>query len=231
MDPGIYKNPSIDIFGLRVDEPITMLTDVLVSIVCCYAYLKLRKTEPRDRLHLLYRYFFLLMGVATFLGGLIGHSFNYALSIYWKIPGWYLSMLAIAFAERASILYSAKLIKPVYATFFTWLNIVELLFFLVISVISLNFYFVVGHSAYGLLVVIAGFQGYIYSRTRQLGSKMFLYAVAWSGLAAVIYLNQWALSKWFNHIDIGHVLMAVSSWYIYKGAIYQIQDSEYQLSG
>lgn len=230
MDPGIYKNPSIDVFGIRVDEPVTMITDVLVSVVCFYAYYRLMQVKKRDRLHFLYRYFFLLMGIATFLGGLVGHSFNYALSIYWKVPGWYLSMFAIAFAERASILYSAKLIKPASASFFTWLNIAELLFFLVISVLTMNFYFVVGHSAYGLMVVIAGFQGYIYYRTRHIGSKMFLKAVIWSGVGAIFYLNQWALSKWFNHIDIGHVLMALSSWYIYKGAVWNMQDPEYRIS-
>lgn len=230
MNPGMYKNPSIEVFGLRVDEPVTMITDILVSVVCFYAYAQLMKMKKRDRLHVLYRYFFLLMGLATLLGGLVGHGFNYALSIYWKIPGWYLSMFAIAFAERASILYSANLIKPASATFFTWLNIIELIFFLIISVLTLNFYFVVGHSAYGLLVVIAGFQGYIYYRTRHIGSKMFLKAVLWSGIGAIIYLNQWALSNWFNHIDIGHVLMAVSSWYIYKGAVYNMQDPTYRIA-
>jgi len=200
MDPAIYKNPSIEVLGIRVDEPVTMITDVLVAVVCFYAYARLMQVKKRDRLHFLYRYFFLLMGIATFLGGIVGHSFNYALSIYWKVPGWYLSMFAIAFAERASILYASQLIKPASARFFTWLNIAELLFFLVISVLTMNFYFVVGHSAYGLLVVIAGFQGYIYYKTRHIGSKMFLKAVFWSGVGAVFYLNQWALSKWWVYV-------------------------------
>jgi len=227
MEPIPYQNPSIDVFGIRVDEPVTMITDVLVSIVCFYAYFKLNKLELKSRVYTYYRYFFILMGVATFLGGVIGHSFNYALSVYWKIPGWYISMIAIALVERASILYSIKLIEKKYATFFTWLNLVELTFFMVVSVITMNFYFVVGHSAYGIMVVVGGFQTYVYYRTRQKGSIYFMYAVFWSAMGAVVFLNKLAISVWFNHLDISHVLMAISAWYIYKGAMLIVDDPDY----
>ncbi|MEL6256293.1 MAG: hypothetical protein AAFR87_30090 [Bacteroidota bacterium] len=227
MNPGVYKNPSIEIFNIRIDEPVTMITDVLVSVVCFYAYWELMRMEIRNRIHFFYRSFFLLMGLATFWGGIIGHSFVYALSIEWKIPGWFLSMLAIAFAERACILYAKPLIQKGFGEFFTWLNIFELILFMIISVLTLNFYFVVGHSAYGLVVVMASFQMYVYFRTRHKGSLQFLYAVIWSALGALIFINQWAISKWFNHIDIGHVLMAMSSWNIYKGAVLNLQQPEY----
>ena len=75
-------------------EPITMLTDVLVTVVCWYAFHQLGKMEHKGSIHRLARGYFLTMGMATLLGGLIGHSFNYALSIYWKIPGWYVSMFS-----------------------------------------------------------------------------------------------------------------------------------------
>lgn len=231
MDPGIYKNPSIYIGSLRVDEPVTMITDILVSVVCFYVYYLLRKEKLDSRLKVLYEYFFLFMGIATCVGGIVGHGFTYLLSIYWKIPGWYLSMFAIAFAERASILYAGKLIRPAFAQFFVWLNIFELIIFLILSVLTMNFYFVVGHSAYGLLVVIASFQAYIYYRTRHRGSKMFLIAVFYSALAGLIYLNQWAISKWFNHIDIGHVFMALSCWYIYLGAKGNMEEPDYGIAG
>lgn len=231
MEPSIYKNPSIDIWGLRVGEPVTMLTDLLVTAVCLFAWLRLNRLELKGVVYVYYKYFFLLMGIATLLGGVIGHGFNYALNIYWKIPGWYVSMVSIALAERASIFYSMKLIRPKYATFFTWVNLAELLFFMVTSVVTMNFYFVVGHSAYGIMLVVGGFQGYIYYRTRQKGSKQFFYAVLWSAIGAIIFLNQWAVSRWFNHMDIGHVLMALSAWHIYKGVLLIIADPDYKLKG
>lgn len=223
MQPSIYKNPSIDVFGLRVDEPITMLTDVLVTVICWYAYWKLGKMDRKGSVHLLLRQYFLTMGMATLLGGLIGHSFNYALSIYWKIPGWYVSMFSVAFLERASIFHATPLIKPRLALFFAWLNVIELLFFLVTSVATMNFYFVMGHAAYGILIVTGGFQGYAYLRTRHEGSRLFLVGVFWATVGAVFFVNEWALSIWFNHMDIAHVLMGVACWYFYKGAILLVE--------
>ncbi len=224
-----FKNPSIDVFGLRVDEPVTMLTDLLVTAVCIYAWLKLRKGDDKSLIHYFYMYFFLTMGVATALGGIIGHSFNYALSIYWKIPGWYVSMISIALAERASIFYAKKLIKPLYASIFKWINVLELLFFMVVSVVTMDFYYVVGHSAYGMLIVVAGFQGYVFYKTRHLGSYYFLVGIFWSTVGAVVYVQELAISRWFNHMDIGHVLMALTTWYCYLGAKYNLKDPDYKI--
>lgn len=224
-----YKNPSIDIFGVRLDEPVTMLTDLLVTAVCIYAWMRLRKRKDTSLIHSFYTYFFLTMGIATALGGFIGHSFNYALSIYWKIPGWYVSMISIALAERASIFYAKKLIKPAFAQFFKWLNVAELVTFMIISVVTMDFYFVVGHSAYGMLIVVAGFQGYVFYKTRQKGSYYFLIGILWSTFGAVVYVQEWAISNWFNHMDIGHVLMALTTYYCYLGAKYNLDDPDYKI--
>jgi hypothetical protein len=219
MNPiqSVYRNPSIDLLGLRVDEPITMLTDVLVTVICWYAYYLLGKPERRGSIHWLLRGYFLTMGMATLLGGLIGHSFIYALTIYWKIPGWYVSMFSVAFLERAAIFHAFPLIRPRLAKFFAVLNMVELAFFLVISVVTMNFYFVMGHAAYGILIVTGGFHGYAYLKTRHEGSRLFLVGVLWASIGAAFFVNQWAISIWFNHMDIAHVLMGVACWYFYLG--------------
>jgi hypothetical protein len=217
MQPSIYRNPSLDILGLRVDEPITMLTDVLVTVVCWYAFHKLGKSEKKGSIHRLLRGYFLTMGMATLLGGLIGHSFNYAIGIHWKIPGWYVSMFSVAFLERVSIFHAFPLIRPRLAQFFAVVNIVELLFFLVISVVTMNFYFVMAHAAYGILIVTGGFHGYVFYKTRHEGSKQFLLGVLTATIGAMFFVNEWALGVWFNHMDIAHVMMAVGCWFFYLG--------------
>ncbi|MCC6723929.1 MAG: hypothetical protein IT258_05425 [Saprospiraceae bacterium] len=221
MNPPInsfFKNPSLDLWGLRVDEPITMLTDVLVTVICWYAFYKLGKPEKKGTIHWLVRGYFLTMGMATLLGGLIGHSFNYALNIYWKIPGWYVSMFSVAFLERAAIFHAFPLIRPRLAKFFAVLNMVELAFFLVASVATMNFNFVMGHAAYGILIVTGGFHGYTYLKTKHEGSRLFLIGVLWATIGAAFFVNIWAISIWFNHMDMAHVLMGVACWYFYLGS-------------
>ncbi|MBE0654263.1 MAG: hypothetical protein IH594_10730, partial [Bacteroidales bacterium] len=123
----------IDIFGIRILEPVTTLTDLLVAAVCFYAFFKLMRIN-RPELHFKFMsWFFLSMGIATTFGGLIGHGFLYMFSFAWKLPGWLTSMLSISLLERASIQYAKPLIKPKFRTFLDWANIIELITFMILT--------------------------------------------------------------------------------------------------
>ena len=215
--PEELKNPSIYLGELRIDEPITMLTDILVAIVCAYAFFQLRKRKTEGKVYNYLKYFFLLMSISTLAGGLMGHGFNYALNIYWKLPYWVVSMFAVMLAERAAILFASEQIGTGYAKFFRILNIVELIAFMIISFYTLDFIFVVAHSAYGLLLVVGAFMGYLYYKTNNRGALYFLYGVGVSTIGAVVFLTQFNFGHWCNHMDISHILMAMSGWLFYKG--------------
>jgi len=239
-----YEQPSIFPFGLRIDEPITTLTDLLVSFVCFYAFIKLNKIDVRNKVHLYLRYYFLSMGIATAIGGLVGHGFLYLFDTQWqssekiisflgkifgeellkdianpwKLPGWLTSMFSIALVERASIEYARPLINKKVGTFFAWLNVIELLTFVTITFSTLNFFFVEVHSAYGLLIVVTTFNIIVYKKTRKKGSKLFLIAIGFSSIGALFFMNKWGLGPWFNHFDISHIFMTFSAIFFYKGA-------------
>ncbi len=76
----ILAQPSINLAGFRIDEPMTTLTDLVVSAVCFYAFYKLHKKNLPGRTQLFFRLYFLTMGIATGIGGLIGHGFLYLFS-------------------------------------------------------------------------------------------------------------------------------------------------------
>lgn len=219
-----YAQPSIYIGTLRVDEPMTTLTDLLVTAVCFFAYFRLRILAPKSRMHQYLMYYFLTMGFATALGGLIGHAFLYTLSFNWKLPGWLMSMFSIALLERASILYARPLISSKLGKFFRVLNIVELATFVILSLSTLNFFFVEAHSAYGLLIVVAGFHGFVYYKLHTRGSKLFLTAVGISALSALIFMNEWGLHPYFNHYDISHSIMAIGAYVFYRASIQTIHE-------
>ena len=164
------------------------------------------------------------MGLAFTIGGLIGHGFFYLFSFYWKLPGWLTSMFSIALVERAAIEYARPISNPKVGKFFAILNVVELTTFVIITFITLDFFFVEVHSAYGLLVIVTSLNAYVYWKKRTKGSKLFLIAVGISAFSALIFMNEWGISKWFNHFDISHLLMAVSAWYFYLGGRQILQD-------
>jgi hypothetical protein len=212
-----YEQPSVYLYSIRIDEPVTVATDLLVSVVCFYAFFNLSRLDANNHRHKFMLLYFLSMGISFAIGGVIGHGFIYALPYEWKLAGWLPSMISVFFIERASIEYSKQIIPRFYGKLFSWLNIIELLVFMVITLVTLNFFFVEVHSAYGLLVVVAGFHAYIYWKTKNKGSKLFLIAVAISAISALVYMNEWGISKWFTHYDISHTIMAFSAFVFYKG--------------
>ena len=215
-----FELTSISIAGLRIDEPVASLTDLMVSFVCFYAYIKLNKIPRKPKAARLLQYYFLTMGLATFFGGLIGHAFLYAFAFEWKLPGWLISMLSIALLERSSIEFAKPYIKnPSLFQFFNWLNIFEISVFILLVVFTLQFFFVELHSAYGLLIVTAGFHGFVFWKTSSKASFFSLVGVAISAIAALFFMNEWIIHRWFNHIDISHLLMSIAAWYFYQSSL------------
>jgi hypothetical protein len=127
-------------------------------------------------------------------------------------------MFSVALLERAAIFHAQPLLKPRVGRFFAALNLVELFSLITLALLTLNFIFVEAHAAYGLLVVVFSFEWYIYRKTQHEGSKLMLVAVGIAALAALVHLTQLAPHPWFNHLDLSHVIMAVSSWYFYRSA-------------
>lgn len=221
MIPGvqILPQPSVNIAGLRIDEPVTTLTDLVVSAVCLFAFYRLTKAQLPGRTQLYFRLYFLLMAVATAFGGLIGHGFLYALSFAWKLPGWIVSMLSVALIERSSIEHAKPLINPRVGKFFLVLNVIELLTIMTVTMTTLNFKWVEFHSGYGLLAVVLPFHAFVYYKTKDKGSVIVIVAVAIACLAALVFMNKISLHTWFNYLDISHVLMAIAAYVFYRGAL------------
>lgn len=241
----MLQQPSAFIFGIEILEPVTTLTDLIVSTVCFYSFFKIRALHRTDILYIYIKYYFLSMGIATAVGGLVGHGFLYLFDTKWelssgfvkyvayivgedsikssvnpwKLPGWLTSMFSVALIERASIEFAKPHIKPNVGSFFSWLNIIELLTFVTITFSTLNFFFVEVHTFYGFMIIVLSFNAFVYYKTRNNGSKLFLMAVGFAAIAALFFMNKWALNKWYNHYDISHTFMAISAWLFYRGAI------------
>lgn len=205
-------------------EPITVITDLAVTAVCWWAFIKL-KGSPPGQLKNLFRAYFFTMGLATAYGGIIGHGFIVQLGFVWKMPGWITSMFSIALLERAVIFHAQPLLTASTGRWFARLNLIELFTLLAIVLYTQNFFFVEAHAAYGMLVVVLLLEFYIYRKTRSLGSRHLLVAVGIASLAATVHLLVLSPHRWFNHLDLSHLLMAWGAWYFYKGAATILQES------
>lgn len=210
---------TIELFGIIIQEPIASFTDLIVSAVCFYAFYKINKAGFTERVFTFFKFYFLLMGIATVLGGLLGHAFMYYIDFAWKLPGWLVSMFSIMLVERASIEHSSILLRPGIVKAFKIVNTIELAVFVFLTFYFLDFFFVEFHSGYGLMFVVLSLQGFLYLKTKNEASKTLLIGVAVAAVAALIFMNELAPHPWFNHLALSHTIMAVSAWFFYKGVM------------
>jgi hypothetical protein len=214
---------SIDIFGIRILEPVGSGTDLLVSAVCFYAFYMISTRKSSDILFTYYKLYFLLMGIATIFGGLLGHAFMHYINFAWKLPGWLISMLAIMLVERASIEHTRSVMNPKIVRVFKIVNTVELSIFVFLTFYFMDFFFVELHSGYGLMFVVLSLHAFLYYTNKNAASKTILWGVGVAAVAALIFMNEISIHQWFNHLALSHTIMALSAWLFYKGVM-KIED-------
>lgn len=207
------------IFGIKVLEPVTTITDLIVSAVCYIAFIRLLKLNKPELHFKFLTWFFLTMGIATTFGGLMGHGFLYLFSFAWKLPGWLTSMLSISLLERASIEYAKPLLKPRLRKIMDWANIIELLIFMTLTFSTLNFKFVEIHTSFGLLVINTPLHLYVYWKSKSEGSKIMLIGISFAMISALVFMNEFSIHKWFNYLDLSHTLMAFAAYFFYRAAL------------
>ena len=218
QSPVPTEQPSIELFGITIMEPMVTFTDLWITAVCVYAFYKLVKLEQEGLVFRYMRLYFFIMAIATFLGGILGHAFQDVVGLPWKLPGWLISMLAVSSIERASIMYVHPLINPKFARFLEIANIIELLVFAAITFGTLNFFYIQVHSAYGLGLIVLPLHFYAYKKTKNEGSRIIFLSVCFASIAAFTYTLEIGIHTWFNHLDVSHTVMAIALYFFYRGA-------------
>jgi len=208
---------TINVFGVRIDEPVVTITDLLVSVLCFIYAFKIHRWRKPERAFLYFKIYFFTMGVATFLGGIVGHAFLYTFSFYFKLPGWIMSMISIMFVERAVIEHTRIWLHESVIKTLRVINILEFLTFLTLTITSLNFFFVEFHSGYGLMFVVLSLEGFLFLKTKNKAGKYMLTGVGFAAMAAIFFMTKTSPHRWFDYLCVSHVLMAIAATFFYFG--------------
>ena len=211
--------PDIYLLGIRIQEPVTTLTDIILACTCFYAYWKLTKKGNLTESAQYFRYYFLMMGMGILAGGIIGHGFQYIFGFKWKLLGWVISMIAVMLIERSAIGYTINLIPTKLHDFILRLNIFELIAALCITFYSLNFKYVEWHAAYGFMMVVFSAHLFCYLKTKDKGSRFMLYGILILILTVFVFNYPVYPHVWFNHADLSHVLMTIVCLLFLKAAL------------
>jgi hypothetical protein len=220
--------PDVSFWELRVGEPVITLTSLLVSLFCFYAWARLGKAISMEQLgkgapHLLdalrlFHVFFLLMGLSSFTGGIVGHAFMHHFPLVFKTPGWAMGMLAVSALEQVSIIRAKSFLGAVQVKALTWLNIAQLTVALSFVFATLWFPAVEIHSAFGLLLVVAPLEGMMFFKTRSAVSRSILWGILLLVGAVMMHIFKLSVGVWFCYFDIAHLFMCGAIWMFMLGA-------------
>jgi MFS family permease len=210
---------SMQIGGIVILEPVTVLTNFVMAAVSWWAAWKLKSRVKEDRIFYFARLFFLFIAIGTLAGGVIGHALLHYTGIWGKIPGWYICMAGVAMLERAAIYQGQLYMRPSIGRFFSIFNYFEIATFMILSVITFDFLFVEMHAFYGLFIVVFCFALYIYVHSKDKAFTNLFIATGWGLIAALCHAMKWSLDRNFNYNDISHIFMTLSVYWYYKAYI------------
>ena len=219
-----YQNPDIYIGSLKIQEPITVLTDLLVALVCVFAFIKIKSSKQNTGI-VLYRWFFLATGISTLVSALIGHAFLYQWEFNAKIYGWVTGIVSVAFGQYAALYNTRELLGQKEFTLLFWLNLMEVCLALVLVFVMFSFVVVEVHSAIGLVLGVTVLEYIKYKKTNSILSKYMMIGVGIAVLAVLCHVFKLAISVWFNHLDLSHVIIAIAVYVMYKGVYLQQQST------
>lgn len=212
----VETQPDIFIGNLRIQEPVTTLTDVFVSILCFIAFFQLKK--GKTPVQILFRYYFLMMGIASFSGGVLGHCFLYTYGMPLKIPGWVSSLFSIALLERMTIIHSKDNLSDNWLIFLKRLNIVLVIMLTISIFILFSFSLVTIYALFAIAVVATTLELRNFYRNKNKSSKFILLGILMAVFSAIVHSLKLAPHKWFNHLDLSHVFLFSSVLFFFNAA-------------
>ena len=214
-----YIQPSIEVWNIRIDEPITAFTDLLLAAICFYAFFRIRQQDQAGRIQWYFKNYFLTLGLGSLFGGLIGHAFLYSFAPQWKLVSWVFILFSPALMALALLELAKPLLKPVYARLANRINLFVFAVALFFTIWTMAFSPVKYYDIFGMLIVVGSLSFYIFQKTGNKGTVRFMAAVGLGLISVFVFSYEWGFSPWFNHNDISHIILSFSAIIIYKGAV------------
>ena len=204
----IIKDTTIYIASVAIHEPVTTVTDFIISGLCVYFYLKLNKLSINNSSTNYWRYFFGFMALGSFIGG-CAHAFfavhqGVGYKSFW-LSMQVLNMLAMYCMQQATL--HSVLIQSNKKAYWAKSYLIQALVGITAVFVFQNFLVVVINNAIALIpVMIIHFNA---SKTNKL-NLWIAYGIAVLFITAGVNLTKLSLHDYFNHLDLAHILIMIN---------------------
>ncbi|GEM_PF-516628 len=203
----------IYLFGLKIFEPITILTNFIIGLVCLYSFYQIFKTK--SSLAFYWSMFFLLIGISSTIGS-VGHGTHHQFGLqFFNVVLFFMnavSLIAIYYCYKAAYSSTTNNKSNTKLNYFVigWISTL-----LLISIWLNNFLIIKIHA--GIVLTYSLIAHLVSHKKQEQGSGWIAAGILVSFLSIVTHSIKLSMHDWFNHKDISHIIMAISLIVIYKG--------------
>lgn len=202
--------------GVIIFEPVTILTNLFITVFCLFAFFKLRRNKTP--LAIQWSMFFLLIGLSSSTGSL-AHGTHFQLGeLFLKSTVFMMnaiSLIAIYFCFKSANTYFSQN-KPSQKKYINYLVITWIVILLIVTLLQNNFLLIKIHA--GIVLTYSLVIHLIFYKKGGKGSGYVAGGIIVSFLSIVTHSLKLSVSDWFNYKDISHVIMLISLMLMYKGA-------------
>jgi hypothetical protein len=205
--------------GIRIDEPVTVLTNLILSVFSFYFYIHLGKLKNiGTNLSRYWRLFFLFIAIANTIAA-FAHGFKsyfnshdyYYVWMFMNMAGIPASyFLLLTNLESAQISQKTKNNLQYFAAVLTLSLVIFMYLINDISLVKVNA---------GLVILITLFAHLITYRKGIAGSKLILRGFIISILTLFVHTMRLSLHDYFNYKDLSHVIMNIGLYVIFLGVV------------
>lgn len=219
---------SIELFGLTLLQPNTFISDVGIAFLGFGLFLSLKKLFPSSKIRVYYGFFFLFIGISTFIGGNAHLIEHYTEHYLFHAFGWSVSAVAIYFMQRGSANDYPEKIKKILNPIFLFQMVISVLIYLGYQLfggveVDHNFVGTPGFLAVkisigvGFIVFILPLHVYKIMKEKDHGSAIFLMGIVSSVAALIIQSRKWGVNEYINHNVVAHMVLGVCYYLYYLG--------------
>lgn len=225
LSPLNFEYTYISLFGFKLFEPVTILTNSLITIYGLFAYLRTLSFDhkiSRD-----WALFFLWMGLSCLFAS-ITHGVHEQFGDMFLRVSWFIansvSFICIYFFYRAASKYSNLQKENSSLQFMNYMVLLWVVVLLVVTFFLNNFLLVKIHA--GIALVYSLFVHAVTFRNKRAGSGYIVAGIIISFLSIIVHSLKFSFGEWFNYKDISHVIMLTSMVLLYTGVKTKLGPSE-----
>ena len=207
------------LWGVIFFEPVTAFTKLILAAICLYAF-KISKGIANYPGRSSWSYFFLTLGLATFIG-FFTHLLSEYEIYYLRLLGWVFGGMAAYFTQSASI----EQLSGKRTGFFILLAKIEFVFFLIVLYYFQMFEVVLVITVIAILIVLFI---HVYGLVSKIlkGNELIVLGFLISALTAVARILKVSFHPvYFNYHDVAHLMMMVAIFVILAGVKQAVQNT------